>query len=371
MNKVDVIISLLELKNEFSLSSHLKKELSSLENLLPSADQKADYLPVLQNAMEICQKITDGNIKKSNKIEFQKAAKIVEKTAPLLEKGTENAIEYVKNSRLERQRHDILQKVKKHLAKNFIEIVETDGQLKGTIKPEWISSLKNYLKLTLQSWQSACFEGLHARIKKEWEPYSEDLIDSFSALSFPLPPLEMIPEPSKEPYFQMPEEGSQNTKSLWSSFLNTLSSWSGIVWILLMVFGAFSPLLSESFGFYPLYVVLGIIPFLSYFAWTHSKRIKEQATEDAADSIKEELTEEIESFLEKTIGHFEKELKGSIEKFRSEQQRSWNKWKYELEKKVDESDAEVDTLLTEKIRSKIIPELQQEIEHCSKVERQI
>jgi len=276
------------------------------------------------------------NLIKVSENDFKTAVSTIEKSIPLLEKGTENAVLYVKESRLKRQKEDVLGKIKEHLLKEKVQSEVIDGELHVFFDSGFKSRIEEFGMLTAGAWSRACIGGLEARIKKEWELYDEYVSDSLKILDLMPPVIEKMPDMTDVEKLKMPSLESIRALSFGAAFVKILGSAAGILWMAVMLFSLFMPFVDDVFGYYPLFAMPLFFLLAIYFAWKKAGKLVEERLVDNVTELSEIVLEKADEAVDLYVDRVELEISGQIEKFNSLQESSFNAWSFAVRLRIDE-----------------------------------
>jgi hypothetical protein len=387
---VSAVFRLTSFSKEKDLPSHFKKEFDALKkqqktikpNELERWKEFYHSALVLSEDLErvSLEMINSGSDDKENiKTEdITSYAGEIKSTIPLLERATRNAVNYVKTSRLERQKTEMMKAFRDAIDEKYITVSKHGNNLHARFDASWKVKLMDYVKDSLTTWQKESLYGLAARIKREWDIYQPGLNKNLSKLSIVgLPDFE-VRLTEDQGRFSFPDEKEEKLLSFGPAVMKIMRSSMGMVMMLGMVITPLGVAFGASRGDFRSYLFLFFIPVVIVVAIVLGKKEAEKSITDAERKLMNSLIREMEKTIEEMTNEKFKNIKGDIDRFTADNERNWNSWCHCATRKIDNatrirtgssrSSVNIPSrikYMTEDLENKIIPEIKRRIEELS------
>lgn len=313
-----------------------------------------------------------GKIKKTD---FTKLINEVKSTIPMLEKGTKNAVSYVRTSRLERQKPEVLRNIKNSIDEKYINTTVESGIMYARFDSDWKVKIMDFVKETLEIWQKELLTGLSARVKKEWDVYQPAFSEALLKLSFPPIPDFEVKSSEDTAIINFPNEKEEKLITFWGAVAKIMRSTIGLI---MMTMAIAVPLLSKyiqtTTNDTRVYLMLFFVPVIFIYALILAKKECERNLYDSEKKITTQLFREMERTFDDAVNEKYRSIRGDIDRFVAENERVWSGWVLQINKGIDcvskssatsgSSSVKIPSRLkymAEDLENKIIPELEERI----------
>ena len=333
----------------------------------------------LSHDIKVCSKDLIKDKKKTNeKVSTENVMEHIQEiksAMPLLERSTRNAVNYVKSSRLERQKTEVQKNMLDAVECRYLIVSENGNRINAHFDAAWKVRLMDFVKTSLDTWKKESINGLKARIMKEWSVYEPTLANNLGRLSLPnVPELEInLSENGRTISF--PEEKAEKLLTFGAAVVKTMRSSMGLVMMLTMALSPIAMILGKSRGEMRSYVFLAAIPLVVIAALIMGAQEAKRSREQSEKKLAALLLKEMEKTIEDMVNEKYKDIKGDIDRFVSNNERHFNSWSHQVTRKMDaisrkqskigtSSSVTVPSRLKymhEDLEKKIIPELEERI----------
>ncbi len=383
---VSAIFRLSGFAREKELPDHFKEEFKAIkdEQLSIKPDELEKWKNLYIKALLLSEDLkkmtesfmTDFSMTK-DKVKKEDVSVIIndiQKTIPCFERATKNAVAYVKTSRIERQKVEVLKNIKNAISDKYINVSIYGGLIHAHFNADWKVKTMDFIRETLEIWRNDLLKGLVARIAKEWDVYRTSFNDNVEKLSLPSLPEFEINYAEDEGVVNFPDDKEEKLLSFGTAFVKTMRSSMGIIMMSGMVLAPFGAIVGVSRGDMRSWILLIFVPIIIIMAIIMGKKEAEKNTVNMKKKLTSQLIREMEKTVEESVNEKHRTIKGDIDRFVSESERIWNRWVLQMNKLTsriakenassNKSSVKISSrikYMSEDLEQKIIPELENRI----------
>ncbi len=368
---ISVIFRLTGLANEKSLSEQFKQKLVDLKTKqksikLAEADKWHQFY---SEALELCYDLRnycstsldntgtgeeESHLAANQKTDLTEQVANVKNTIPMMEKAMRSSVNYVKTSRLDRQKESMLSQLKEAVSQNSVEVDESANSISVSLASSWKKQFTTYVDQALNSWANASISGLTSRIHKEWDMYQPDFDNALKALKVEQFHLAETRVSKFKNLLTLPGSIEEKKITFGAAFSKILRSTLGMIMMGGgMVVGLAGPAIGMSKGEAKSMIFLFIIPIVGIIAGMMAKNEVVKHNETLEDKLTSSTKADVNCKIEKAVNDAYKRIKGSIERFSADQERAWSGWKHKANTKMAKAQRNTSAALTPAPRQEV------------------
>lgn len=259
----------------------------------------------------------------------------VKLTIPQLERALRNAQNYVKTSRLDRQKTEMLKNLKNAVSNKHIEIEQSEGKIDASFNLQWQKQMKTFATQSIDAWNQGLFGGLSSRVKKEWNIYQPTFNNALEILNLDALPRSDVYSTQIVEHLKFPGEKEEKLLTFWPAVLKVMRSTLGLIMMVVMMASSFATMIGSSKGEMRSYIFMIFIPIALVVAFIMGRKESAKSVVVARAKIKSLLRKEMLKNIDDLIAEVVKKMKGNLDRYTASYERKWNGWTHATNKKLE------------------------------------